>query len=112
MAIQEQILGQVRNTAGGTAESIYSPGAGETGVIRTIFVCNQTSGADTFSIYLDNDGTTYDEETALYHDVAIAANTTLVLAVYLPMNNAAGNLAVEAATTDAVTFTVAGLVIT
>ena len=72
----------------------------------------KTGSADTFAIYLDDDGTTYNEETALYHDVSIDANTTVVLSIYLPMSNSAGNLAVEAATTDAVTFTVAGLVVT
>ena len=111
MTISEQILGQVRNTTGGTAESIYSPGSGETGVIRTIVVCNTTMSADSFSIFLDNDGTTYDESTALYFDEGIAANETIVISVYLPMNNSSGNLAVECATTNAVTFTVAGLVI-
>jgi hypothetical protein len=45
-------------------------------------------------------------------DVAIAANETIILNVYWPMNNASGNLAVEAATTDRVTFTAFGLEIT
>jgi hypothetical protein len=110
--IQEQQLGQVRNTLGGTAESAYSPGASETAIIKSITVCNNTGSADSYSIFLDDDGTTYSEETCLFFDQAIAANETHILSVYWPMNNSAGNLAVEAATTDAVTFTVFGAVIT
>ena len=112
MAIQEKQLGQVRNTTGGTAESAYSPGAGVTAVIKSIVVCNNTASADTFAIYVDDNGVVYSEETAQFHDVAIAANTTILLSVYWPMNDQTGNLAVEAATTDAVTFTVYGLEIT
>ena len=112
MAIQEQQLGQVRNTTGGTAEALYSPGANETAIIKSIVVCNQTGSADVYSIFLDDDGTTTDEETALFFDVPIAANDTHILSVYWPMSVDAGSLGVEAATTDAVTFTAFGLVIT
>ena len=108
-SIQEKQLGQVRNTTGGSAESIYSPGASTTAIVKSIVICNQTGTPDTFAIYVDDDGTTYSEETALFHDVAIGANETIILNVWLAMNNAASNIAVEAATTDAVTFTAFGL---
>lgn len=107
--IQEKQLGQVRNTTGGTAESLYSPGSGVTAIIKQICVSNQTGSADTFSIYVDDDGTTYDEETSLFKDVAIAANDTVLINCWIAMDNDAGNLAVEAATTDAVTFTAFGI---
>lgn len=107
--IQEKQLGQVRNTTGGTAESLYSPGSGVTAIIKQIAVCNQTGSADTFSIYVDDDGTTYDEETALFKDVAIGANDTVLINCWVAMDNASGNIAVEAATTDAVTFTAFGI---
>jgi hypothetical protein len=110
--IQEQQLGQVRNTVGGTAESAYSPGASETAIIKSITVCNQSASADTYRIYLDDNGTTYSQETALFYDIAISAGETHLLSVYWPMDDSTGNLAVEAATTDAVTFTVFGAVIT
>ncbi len=108
-AITEKQLGQVRNTTGGTAESLYSPGASTTGIIKTIVVCNQTASADSFSIFVDDNGTTYTEETAHFFDIPIAAKTTVVLNVWFAMNDATGNIAVEAATTDAVTFTAYGL---
>lgn len=109
--IQEQQLGQVRNTTGGSAESAYSPGASETAIIKSIVVCNQSGSDDTYRIYLDDDGTTYSQETALFYDVTIAAGDTHLISCYWPMNNSSGNLAVEAATTDAVTFTIFGAVI-
>ncbi len=110
--IAEKQLGQVRNTLGGTAESAYSPAAATTAIIKSIVVCEQSGNADSFSIYLDDDGVVYTEVTALFKDVAIAANETIILNVYWPMDLAAGNLAVEAATTDRVTFTIFGLEIT
>jgi hypothetical protein len=110
--ISEKQLGQVRNTLGGTAESLYSPAASTTAIIKSIVVCENSGNADSFDIYLDDDGTTYSQETCLFKDVAIAANETIILNVYWPMNNASGNLAVEAATTDRVTFTAFGLEIT
>ena len=108
-SIQEKQLGQVRATTGGTAESLYSPGSGVTAIIKTIVVCNQTGSADTFCVFLDDDGSTYTEETTLFKDVAIGANETIQINCWYAMNNAAGNLAVEGATTDAVTFTAFGL---
>lgn len=107
MAIQEMQLGQQRN--GGSATSIYSPGAGVTTVVKSITVCNTTSSATTFSIFLDDDGTTYTEATALFYGVELAANETVVLSVYWPMADAGGNLAVQGGDADAVTFTVFGL---
>lgn len=109
MPIQEKQLGQVRGTTGGTAESAYSPGSGVTAVIKQIVVCNNTASPATFSIYVDDDGTTYDEETCLFHDAPIAANDTVFINCYVPMNDDSGNLAVEGSVTDAVTFTVFGL---
>lgn len=110
--ISEMQLGQVRNTLGGTAESAYSPAAATIGVIKSIVVCENSGNAGTFSIYLDDDGAVTSEETCLFKDVAIAANETIILNVYWPMDDAAGNLSVEGDTTDRITFTIFGLEIT
>ena len=111
-SIAEKQLGQLRNAAGGTPESIYSPGASTTGIIKSIVICNQSASADSYSIFLDDNGTTYTEATALVFDETIAAKTTVILNVYWPMNDATGNLAVECATTARCTFTAFGLEIT
>ena len=111
MALQEKQLGQHRvNSA--TATSVYSPGASTTAIIKSVVVCNQTGAADTFRLFLDDDGTTYDQTTALYYDVAIAANTTIQIDMYWPMNDATGNLATRNATANALTFTVFGAEVT
>jgi hypothetical protein len=110
--IAESQLGQLRNASGGTAESLYSPGASTTGILKSITVCNQSGATDTYRIFLDDDGTTYDATTALFYDVSIDAGESHILNVYWPMNDATGNCAVSCATTAACTFTAFGLEIT
>lgn len=110
--ITEKQLGQQRPATGGSAVSLYSPGASTTGIIKSLTVCNQSGASATYRIYVDDDGTTYDQTTALFYDVTIDANETHVLSVYWPMNDATGNLAVESDTNNALTFTAFGLEIT
>ncbi len=103
--LREKVLGQA--TPSTTATSIYSPDSGNVGIIKTIVVCNTTAGALTFRIFLDDNGTTYSTATALFYDVSIAANTSLIYNVYIPMNDSNGNLAVRSSATG-VAFTVSG----
>lgn len=109
MAIASKQLGQAR-PADANAVSIYSPGAGVSTRIGSIAICNNTGSVAKFRIFLDDDGTDYDESTALYYDFSLAGNTTLMLNdLALFMNNSAGNLAVRTDTADALTFTVFGI---
>ena len=110
--ISESQLGQLRNAVGGTAESLYSPGPSTTGIIKSIVVCNQSGLADTYRIFLDDNGSVADATTAMFFDVAIAAGETHVISVYWPMDDATGNLSVSCATTARCTFTALGLEIT
>ena len=107
MALQEKQLGQTK-PAGTSPVSIYSPGAGVTAIIRNITVTNLTGLAVEFSIYHDDDGTTYDETTALFFTVRVEKNQTVQLTAYVAMNNPAGNLAVQSSTASALNFTVYG----
>jgi hypothetical protein len=109
MAWQEKQLGQALAIVAPT--SIYSPTSGTT-IITSIVVCNYSSSADAFSIYLDDDGTTYTDTTALYRDVAIPANTTIQIDCHWGMNNTSGNLAIDAVTASRITVTVFGVEIT
>jgi len=111
MAMQEKQLGQLR-PANTTAASLYSPGASTTAVIKSIIVCNQSAAAAKFRIFVDNDGTTYDQTTAHYYDISIGATTTLQIDTFWAMNDATGNLAVRTDTNDALTFTAYGAEIT
>ena len=105
-----QQLGQARENST-NAVSVYSPGASEEVIIKSVIVAN-TSGANaTVRIFLDDNGTTYDETTALAWDVTIAANSVWDREVTLCMNDSTGNLAVRTDTADALTFTAFGAVI-
>lgn len=101
-------LGQSR-PSGTTAASIYSPASGIRAIVKTIFVANNTGSAATFRLFHDEDGTTYDESTALDFDVSVSANsTTLLTDLNIGMINSSGNLAVRTGTGNALTFTVYG----
>jgi len=94
------------------AVSIYSPGADTESIIKSIVVCNTTGLAVTYRIFHDDDGTTYDESTALFFDVSLAANSTDTLELNLTMNDSSGNIAVRTGTANGLTFTVYGAEIT
>lgn len=106
----EQQLGQLR-PANTTAASLYSPGASEIAVIKTIVICNVTTTSAKFRIFIDDNGTTYDQTTALFYDTTIAGNTTVQLDTFYSMNDSTGNLAVRTDIADAINFTAFGAVI-
>jgi len=108
--IQEKQLAQAAGQA--SSATMYSPGSGETAVIKNLTIANVTTGVSTYSIYLDDNGTTYGDATALFKNIPIAAGETHILSVYWPMNDAAGNLAVQCAVNNDCTFTAFGLLIT
>jgi len=105
-------LGQVRAITAGTPVSIYSPASGVQASGLRLTICNQTATACFYRVFQDDNGTTYDETTALYYGASgsehdLAANTTVRLNIG-PMNNSSGNLAVDVETTNALTFTLHG----
>ncbi len=108
MGYQEKQLGQAR-PADTNAVSIYSPGTGVTGIIRTIIISNTTAVDATYRLFCDDDGVIYTEATSLFWDVNIVANTTEILSVFIPMNNVSGNFAIRSGTASAITFTLFGV---
>jgi hypothetical protein len=111
MDLQEKQLGQLRpaNTA---AASLYSPAANLTGIAKNLVVSNTTAILATFRVFVDDDGTTFDETTALFFDVPLLGNTTVLIDMYAAMNDSAGNFAVRTDTANALTFTLFGAEIT
>ncbi len=107
MPFQEQQLAQARENSTNAA-SIYSPGTGITALIKTILIANQSGAAATYRLFLDNDGTTYDQGTCLAYDVPIDANSTHYITVFMAMNNSSGNLAYRSSAANALTITVFG----
>lgn len=108
MAYQEKQLGQLRplNT---TAASLYSPGSNVTAIIKSVVVANTSGSSASGRIFLDDDGTTYDESTALYWDVGIDAGSTLQIDTFWAMNDSSGNLAVRSSAASGLTFTAFGV---
>lgn len=88
--------------------SIYSPGTDIETVIRQITVANTSSTTKDFIVYLDNNGTTYDDTTTLFYQIDVPKNSSLQLNVFIAMNDVAGNLAVSASANNAITFSVYG----
>jgi hypothetical protein len=107
MAFQEKQLGQRRDNDTDT-HSIYSPDSGVVAVVRCIVIANTTAAIANIRIFMDDDGTTYDQSTALLYDVAIGANATAQIDGFYPMNNSSGNLAYQQGTANACTVTVFG----
>lgn len=107
----EQQIAQSRPS--GTSETqVYSPSRLQRTMIRHIFVCNTTASNVDFSIYHDNDGTTYDESSALFFESQILANEVVQIETLIAMGNPDGNLAVKSSVGNALTFTFYGGVYT
>ncbi len=111
MALQEKQLGQLR-PANTTAASLYSPAASTTAILRTLHVSNTTASSAKYRLFVDDDGTTYDETTAIAFDITLPANTTDTHEFHVAMNNSTGNFAVRTDTANALTFSLHGVEIT
>jgi len=107
MQLFEKQLGQLR-PANTTAASIYSPGTNVTAVRLSLVICNTTATTAKFRVFHDDDGTTYDESTALLFDADILGNHTVEVDGFKAMDNPSGNIAVRTDTADALTFSLYG----
>ncbi len=107
MALRGKQLGQLR-PADTTAASLFSPDTNQQAEIVWLVVCNTTGTAADYSVFLDNNGTTYDETTAHYFAKSLAANDTLNIEVHWLMDDPTGNLGVKTGTNNALTFTAYG----
>lgn len=110
-SFQEKLLGQARENST-NAVSVYSPPADTTAVIKTVVVSN-TSGADaTVRLFVDDDGTTYDESTAIAWDVNIPADSVWDREITVCMNDSSGNFAYRSSVANALTVSIFGAEIT
>ena len=107
MTIAYSQLAQARENST-NAVSIYSPGAGET-VQAFLKIANNTAAVAAVRVFHDDDGTTYDETTALLWDIDIEPGQFLEIDKVF-MNNSAGNLAYRSSVANALTATVYGVV--
>ena len=103
-----KVLAQLR-PADTNAASFYSPPDNTSTELTKLVICNQTGSSATFRVFLDDNGTTYDETTAMFFDQPISANLTWVEDLRgWGMNDTAGNLAVRSSVNNALTFTLFG----
>ena len=103
---QQKQLAQSR-PSGTSAASIYNPA--RNAMMETVAVANTTGSAAALSIYHDVDGTTYDQTTALFYSVSLAANSTYLIQFEHPIPIPAdSNIAVQTDTGNALTFTIYG----
>lgn len=110
MSIVGKQLAQVRPGVT-TPVSAYSPGANIETQITAIIICNTTGAPASFSLYHDDNGTTYDADTQLYPAIPVAANDSVTLTFERGwfMNDSTGNFAVQSSVADALNFTISGL---
>lgn len=108
MATVGSQLGQLR-PANTTAASLYSPAASTETRLTQLVITNTSGAAATYRLFIDDDGTTYDETTSIAWDVAIAADTFVIIDLGQYMNDSTGNFAVRTSVADALTFTLSGL---
>jgi len=111
MAQNWKQLGQLR-PANTTAASLYSPAAATETLVKSIIVANTTALAAAYRIFNDDNGTTFDETTALFWDITLAANSTHTIEINLMMDDSTGNLAVRTDTANAINFTCYGSEVT
>ena len=111
MAIQEKQLGQARENST-NAVSVYSPAASTTALIKGVMIANTTVSDVTVRIFVDDDGTTYDENTAIAYDVTVLANNVWYFDTLIAMNNSSGNIAYRSSVANALTITIFGAEIT
>lgn len=99
-----------RRPSGTSAVSAY------TAVLRTtitsIVVTNVSASPVAYSLYHDDDGSTFDEDTALAFEVALAANSFVVLSADGPAGllslRPGGQIGVQSDTADAINFSIYG----
>ena len=104
-----RILGQARGQS--AIASAYSPAAGVRATIYYILVANTSGTSVDYQICIDDDGTTYTEATAIAWNVPLNDGEKDIFNFGekgMPLNEAAGNIAVMSATNDAHTFTIIG----
>ncbi len=110
MTFTEKQIAQGRLTT--TATSLYSPAASTVGIIKNITITNTSTLEHTFTLYVDDDGTTYDESTTIAWEIPAKPGRVIQIQCYIPMNDASGNFAVKSDSANAITITLFGAEVT
>ena len=100
-------LGQLM-PAGTTAASLLSPTRGFEYRVDAIYITEVAGGTATYRVFVDDDGSTYSNATAIVYDTAAVANASVRLEGPFYMNNPSGNIAVRSSIGSNLTFTAFG----
>ena len=97
--------------SGTSAVSVFTSLTGHE--VTRIVICNTSGASATYSIYHDDDGSTFDETTALFFGVTLGANNTEIIdfggaggGLHMAKN---AQIAVQTGTGDALTFSLYGV---
>ena len=81
--------------------------------VTCIFIANTTTNTCAMSLYHDDDGSTFDETTALYFSKSVAANDTVKIEANSPGSGitvrAGGKIGVKSGVANALTFSLYGI---
>lgn len=105
--MKEGQLAQSR-PANTTAASLYSPSADAVWIAKTLVICNTSGSLAKARVFHDENGTTYDETTALIWDMPINADETAIIEWFMAGYDQTGNVGIRTDTADALTFTLYG----
>jgi hypothetical protein len=102
-------IAQIR-PSGTTAVEAYT--ASIVTEIRKIAICNTTGSAALFSLFHDDDGSTFDETTALHYQQTVPPKTTITIDADMEAGGISvkvgGQIGVQTDTANAFTFTMYG----
>tara|TARA_R100000789_G_C2884283_1_gene115487 strand:- start:106 stop:441 length:336 start_codon:yes stop_codon:yes gene_type:complete len=101
-------LGQLMPTDTNAA-SLFSPIRGFEYRVDVIYITEVAGGTATYRVFVDDDGSTYANTTAIVFDTAAVANASVRLEGPFYMNNPAGNIAVRSSIASNITFTAFGV---
>ena len=90
------------------AASLFSPTRGFEYRVDAIYITEVAAGVATYQVFIDDDGTTYTNATAIVFNTAAVASATVRLEGPFYMNNPDGNIAVRSSIANNLTFTVFG----
>lgn len=104
-------LGQAE-IANGSNTTLYTCPAETTAIVNDIQIVNTTGAAVDITVWIDPDGTTADDTTAIFKDWSVPANDFLHWAGGFKVLEATGTIKATAGTANAITITVDGAEVT
>ena len=102
-----RLLGQAMPTDT-TAVTIYTKPVDAVVFLDQIIVCNTSGGTPTYRIFHDDDGATYATSNALFYDVPMVANTSVIIDIKGSLYTALGTIGVRSSSGNDITFTLYG----